>query len=120
MSKKKNNKCGNCGKSIPSNQKFCNEECLREYFKKKKDKEFERIKDGDLNIHLIQLALKEKIEISVTPKRTHTVKGIPIRFDNDTYRIYIETEKAIESVLLSSVSHYVFPKKLFNLLLKEN
>jgi len=30
--------CPSCGKKLPKNKKFCNEECLKEYFKKKKEK----------------------------------------------------------------------------------
>jgi len=146
MKQKKYSNCQNCGKPTEGG-KFCSPACGELFFRKpegpkplmvkqdndfkkalpvsakilkeEEENKFKKITDGELNIRLIQLALKEKMEISVTPKRTHVVKGIPIRFDNNTYRIYIETERAIESVLLSSISHYIFSKKLFNLLLKE-
>jgi len=36
-------KCPNCGKKLPKNKKFCNEECLKEYFKKKKEKKVNEI-----------------------------------------------------------------------------
>ena len=68
----------------------------------------------DTNIELVQKAIETKTEIILIPRRSHTVKGIPIEFDKSTMRIYIDTGKFVESILLSEVGHFAFPKTLYN------
>jgi len=67
----------------------------------------------DLNIQLIQEALKRGTEIILIPRRSHTIKGIPVRYDPDTYRIYIDTGRNIETVLLGEIGHASFPRELY-------
>jgi len=67
----------------------------------------------DLNIELIQKALETNTEIVLVPRRSHTIKGIPVRYDSDTYRIYMDTGRNIESVLLSEIGLFSFPKELY-------
>lgn len=68
----------------------------------------------DLNIQLIQEALKTRTEIILIPRRSHTIKGIPVRYDTDTYRIYVDTGRNIETVLLGEIGHASFPRELFH------
>ena len=70
----------------------------------------------DLNIQLIQEALKTRTEIILFPRRSHAIKGIPIRYDTDTYRIYIDTGRNIETVLLREIGHASFPRELYHTL----
>ena len=105
--------CLNCGKPISDDRTFCDRKCWREYRKKQGIVEEKEIpKSLDLNIELIQKALETKTEIKLVPRRSHTIKGIPVRFDNDTYRIYVDTGRFIESVLLKEIGCFIFPKEL--------
>ena len=73
----------------------------------------------DLNIQLIQEALRTRTEIILIPRRSHTIKGIPVRYDPDTYRIYIDTSRNIETVLLGEIGHASFPRELYHTLWKK-
>jgi len=73
----------------------------------------------DLNIQLIQEALKRGTEIILIPRRSHTIKGIPVRYDTDTYRIYIDTGRNIETVLLGEIGHASFPRELYRVMQKK-
>ena len=68
----------------------------------------------DLNIHLILKALETRTEITLIPRRSHAIKGIPVNYDKNTYRIYLDTGTSIETVLLREVGHFVFPRELFD------
>lgn len=68
----------------------------------------------DLNIQLILKALKTQTEITLIPRRSHAIKGIPINYDKNTYRVYLDTGTNIETVLLREVGHFVFPRELFD------
>jgi len=117
--------CKNCGKDIPDTLTFCNRECWREYRKKKgiverdkdgqkifKDISLDTIKSQDFNIELIKKALETETEIILIPRRSYKIKGIPIRLESNTLRIYVNTGRAIESVLLSEIGHFSFPIEL--------
>lgn len=119
---KKTNKCGNCGKTIPENKKFCDEKCLREHLNKKKKKTSNVFENGgkEFNIKLIKKAIEKKVIISVRPRRTHIVKGIPIGFNDTINRVWIDTGSQIESILLGEIGHYEFPKDLVMELIKES
>jgi len=73
----------------------------------------------DLNIQLIQEALKTRTEIILIPRRSHTIKGIPVRYDTDTYRIYVDTGRNIETVLLGEIGHASFPRELYQTMQKK-
>jgi hypothetical protein len=73
----------------------------------------------DLNIQLIQEALKTKTEIILIPRRSHTIKGIPVRYDTDTYRIYVDTGRNIETILLGEIGHTSFPRELYRAIQKK-
>jgi len=73
----------------------------------------------DLNILLIQEALKTRTEIILIPRRSHTIKGIPVRYDTDTYRIYIDTGRNIETILLREIGHTSFPRELYRAISKK-
>ena len=114
------NKCLNpeCNKDLPIDFKghYCNEECLRKSIDIKKANKKEELTDidisQDLNIHLILKAIETKTEITLIPRRTHTIKGIPLRFDSNTLRVYVNTGKSLDSVLLSEIGHFSFPMSL--------
>ena len=112
------NKCINpdCQKELPENKHYCNEECLRKSIDIKKANKKEELTDidisQDLNIHLILKAIETKTEITLIPRRTHTIKGIPLRFDSNTLRVYVNTGKSLDSVLLSEIGHFSFPMSL--------
>ena len=122
-----NGLCHNCGKKIESGL-YCSEICNKLYNREPKgakplEAQEERnkpvqlnnqLENSDLNIDLILKAIETKTQITLTPRRTHTVKGIPVRFDADTYRVYVDTGRYVESVLLREIAHYAFPKTLFN------
>jgi hypothetical protein len=74
----------------------------------------------DTNVELVQRALETSTEIILYPRRSHTIKGIPVEFDYETLRIYINTGKNVESVLLSEIGHFTFPVELWNLKIKSD
>jgi hypothetical protein len=77
------------------------------------------LQEADMNLKMILVAIENRIRISVVPRRTHTVAGIPILFESDTKRLYIETQSKVESVLLGEVAHFMFPKSLYNQVIKQ-
>jgi hypothetical protein len=82
---------------------------------KSKEQQETRNSFRDTNIELIQRALETRTEITLTPRRSHTIRGIPLEFDFHTLRVYIDTGRAIESVLISEIGHFSFPRELWNL-----
>jgi hypothetical protein len=68
----------------------------------------------DTNVLLIQKAIETKTQIILTPRRSHTIKGIPLSFEQDTLRVYIHTGKNVESVLISEIGSFSFPVELWN------
>jgi len=68
----------------------------------------------DENITMIKKAIATRTKIILTPRRSHTIRGIPKKFNDQTLRIYIETDKTIETVLLKEIAHYTFPKELWD------
>jgi len=68
----------------------------------------------DRNVELIQKAIETKTEITLIPRRSHTVKGVPLELVLSTLRVYVDTGESVESVLLSEVGHFSFPKKLYD------
>lgn len=140
---KKQKYCKECGKPIPSSLTFCSSACIKEYRAKKQyidtvkneesviDDKFRKacpqsteilekqeqkqteITSRDLDIELVLKALKTKTEIRLLPRRSHTIKGIPIRFDSNTLRVFIDNGQDIESVLLSEIGHFIFPRELY-------
>ena len=124
--------CQNCGKPIERDNAhgdYCSIKCRDSYLKKPKGskpleanevlddstKSYNYHLSGDLNIELIEKAIETKTVIVLTPRRSHTIKGIPVRFDSNIYRIYIDTGRDIESVLLKEIGHFSFPKTLFQI-----
>jgi hypothetical protein len=70
----------------------------------------------DTNILLIQKAIENRTEIILIPRRSHAIKGIPLSFEENTLRIYINTGKDVETVLLSEIGHGSFPVELWNMI----
>jgi hypothetical protein len=70
----------------------------------------------DINIVLIKKAIETKTEIILIPRRSHTVKGIPINFESNILRVWVNTGKSVESVLISEIGHFSFSVELWNLL----
>jgi hypothetical protein len=70
----------------------------------------------DTNVFLIQKAIETKTKIILTPRRTHTIKGTPINFEENTLRVYVNTGKNVESVLISEVAHFSFPVELWDMI----
>jgi hypothetical protein len=116
------NKCKNpeCGKAIADNKNYCNEDCLRRHLEIKKeakkpltDEQKEVMTTShDFNLKLILKAVATNTEITLFPRRSHTIRGMPILYDPTTCRIYINTGKTIETVLLSEIGHFSFPSAL--------
>jgi len=119
------NKCKNpeCGKAIPDKQNYCSEECLKRHIEIKKeqknsvdsltDKQKEVMTTSqDFNANLIRKAVETKTEITLFPRRSHTIRGIPILYDSNTCRVYVNSGKTIESILLSEIGHFSFPLTL--------
>ena len=131
--------CQNCGKQIERDNAhgdYCSKKCRELFFKEPKgakpleanEKVFgdstnplttEQKQTAtipyDLNVELIQKAIETKTTISLQPRRSHTIKGIPIRCDSNTLRVYVDTGRDIESVLLSEIGHFSFPKTLLQI-----
>jgi hypothetical protein len=127
------NKCKNpeCRKEIDENRNYCNEDCLRrhqaikkeyiENVKKEEKNSIESLTDKqkeaittsqDFNANLILKAVETKTEITLFPRRSHTIRGIPILYDSSTCRVYVNTGRTIETVLLSEIGHFSFPLTL--------
>ena len=119
------NKCRNpeCGKAIPDKQNYCSEDCLRRHMEIKQeqknsvdsltDKQKEAMTTSkDFNLNLILKAVETKTEITLHPRRSHTIRGIPILYDSSTCRVYVNNGKTIESILLSEIGHFSFPLTL--------
>jgi hypothetical protein len=119
------NKCKNpdCRKAIPDKQNYCSEDCLRRHMEIKKeqknsidsltDKQKEAMTTSqDFNANLILKAVETKTEITLFPRRSHTIRGIPILYDSSTCRVYVNTGRTIETVLLSEIGHFSFPLTL--------
>lgn len=70
----------------------------------------------DTNVLLIRKATETKTEIMLIPRRSHTIKGIPLSFEENTLRIWIDTGKNVESVLISEVCFFSFSKELWNMI----
>ena len=124
MKERKN--CQNCGKPIETGS-FCSEECGKAYHREPKgakpldvnniafltDKQKEAITTSqDFNANLILKAVETKTEITLFPRRSHTIRGIPILYDSNTCRVYVNTGRTIETVLLSEIGHFSFPLTL--------
>jgi hypothetical protein len=62
---------------------------------------------------MIEKAIKERVVITLIPRRTHAVHGIPTLYEFQTKRVFMETNENVESFLLSDVAHYAFPKSLY-------
>ena len=80
-----------------------------------KERQEIRNKFRDTDLELVQRAVETKTEIILHPRRSHTIKGVPVEFDYQTLRVFIDTGKNVESVLLSEIGHFIFPKELWNL-----
>lgn len=65
-------------------------------------------------------AIEIKKEVIIIPRRSHTIKGIPINFEDDILRVWINTGKNIESVLYSEIGHFSFSVELWNLIDRNN
>jgi len=70
----------------------------------------------DTNVLLIQKAIETKTRIILVPRRSHTIKGIPLSFEENTLRVYVNTGKNIESVLISEIGSFSFPVELWNMI----
>lgn len=70
----------------------------------------------DINILLMKKAIELKRQIVIIPRRSHTIKGIPINFEEDILRIWVNTGKNIESVLFSEIGHFSFDVELWNMI----
>jgi hypothetical protein len=68
----------------------------------------------DTNVLLIKKAIETKTEIMLIPRRSHTIKGIPLSFEENTLRVYVHTGKNVESVLISEIGSFSFPVELWN------
>jgi hypothetical protein len=87
-----------------------------------KSKEQQEVRNTyrDTNVELIQRAIETETEITLIPRRSHTLRGVPIQFDHNTLRIHIDTGKEIASILISEIGCFYFPKDLWNLKIKSD
>ena len=74
----------------------------------------------DMNILLMKKAIEVQKEVIIIPRRSHTIKGIPINFEDNILRVWINTGKSIESVLYSEIGHFSFSVELWNMVDKTN
>lgn len=70
----------------------------------------------DKNILLIKKAIETKTRIILVPRRSHTIKGIPLDFNESTLRIYVNTGGNVETILLAEVGHASFPVELWQII----
>jgi hypothetical protein len=122
--------CKNCGKPLLIDAKldFCSKNCVDAFKQEPKGAkpleanekvEIKVLKDStipyDLNIELIQKAIETQTTIMLQPRRSHIIRNIPLRYDLNTLRVYVDTGRDIESVLLSEIGHFSFPKTLLQI-----
>lgn len=75
---------------------------------------------NDTTIEMIQRAIETNAEITLVPRRMHTLRGIPVDFDYTVLRLYLDTGKEIISILLGDVGCFIFPRELWNLKIKSD
>jgi hypothetical protein len=75
---------------------------------------------NDTTIEMIQRAIETNAEITLVPRRMHTLRGIPVDFDYPVLRLYLDTGKEIVSILLGDVGCFIFPRELWNLKIKSD
>lgn len=72
------------------------------------------------NLLLIKKAIELKKQVTLIPRRSHAIKGIPVNFEENILRVWVNTGKDIESILLSEISHFSCSVELWDLIEHDN